>query len=199
MRANWAESMGTRVSAVASEAAMDNARWATQVHGGYGFMNDCAVGRFYRDAKVLEIGEGTSEVQRMLIARDLGLDQSQLHAPRSREQSRVQGSAPNHHDLRLLATGQDGSLGRGHHLGPRCLIGRIPTDDDMAATRQQPGQRLPGLAAHDHRVPRGERAEVAQVFGQPPRQAVAIADHAVGGDRRDERERHRGGCRPDVA
>ncbi len=56
-----------------SEAAMDNARWATQVHGGYGFMLDSAVGRFYRDAKVLEIGEGTSEVQRILIARELGL------------------------------------------------------------------------------------------------------------------------------
>jgi short-chain 2-methylacyl-CoA dehydrogenase len=57
----------------ASEAAVDNARYAAQVHGGYGFMNDFPVGRFYRDAKVLEIGEGTSEVQRMLIARDLGL------------------------------------------------------------------------------------------------------------------------------
>jgi alkylation response protein AidB-like acyl-CoA dehydrogenase len=56
-----------------SEAAMDNARAATQVHGGYGFTIDSAVGRFYRDAKILEIGEGTSEVQRMLIARDLGL------------------------------------------------------------------------------------------------------------------------------
>ncbi len=56
-----------------SEAAMDNARYATQVHGGYGFMNEFPVGRFYRDAKILEIGEGTSEVQRMLIARDLGL------------------------------------------------------------------------------------------------------------------------------
>ena len=57
----------------ASNAAMDNARAATQVFGGYGFMNESAVGRFYRDAKVLEIGEGTSEVQRMLIARELGL------------------------------------------------------------------------------------------------------------------------------
>jgi short-chain 2-methylacyl-CoA dehydrogenase len=57
----------------ASNAAMDNARYATQVHGGYGFMNESAVGRFYRDAKILEIGEGTSEVQRMLIARGLGL------------------------------------------------------------------------------------------------------------------------------
>jgi alkylation response protein AidB-like acyl-CoA dehydrogenase len=57
----------------ASNAAMENARWATQVHGGYGFMNESAVGRFYRDAKILEIGEGTSEVQRMLIARSLGL------------------------------------------------------------------------------------------------------------------------------
>ncbi len=57
----------------ASNAAMDNARAATQVFGGYGFMNEFPVGRFYRDAKVLEIGEGTSEVQRMLIARELGL------------------------------------------------------------------------------------------------------------------------------
>jgi alkylation response protein AidB-like acyl-CoA dehydrogenase len=58
---------------VASNAAMDNSRAATQVFGGYGFMNEYPVGRFYRDAKILEIGEGTSEVQRMLIARQLGL------------------------------------------------------------------------------------------------------------------------------
>jgi len=60
---------------IASNAAMDNARAATQVFGGYGFMNSSPVGRFYRDAKILEIGEGTSEVQRMLIARELGLGQ----------------------------------------------------------------------------------------------------------------------------
>jgi len=58
---------------VSSEAAMDNARDATQVHGGYGFMNDYPVARHYRDSKILEIGEGTSEVQLMLIARELGL------------------------------------------------------------------------------------------------------------------------------
>ncbi|MGH3905811.1 MAG: acyl-CoA dehydrogenase family protein [Pseudonocardiaceae bacterium] len=58
---------------VSSNAAMDNARDATQIFGGYGFMNEYPVGRFYRDAKVLEIGEGTSEVQRMLIARHLGV------------------------------------------------------------------------------------------------------------------------------
>jgi alkylation response protein AidB-like acyl-CoA dehydrogenase len=58
----------------ASNAAMDNARDATQIFGGYGFMNEYPVGRFYRDAKILEIGEGTSEIQRMLIARELGLD-----------------------------------------------------------------------------------------------------------------------------
>jgi butyryl-CoA dehydrogenase len=57
----------------ASNAAMDNARDATQIFGGYGFMNEYPVARFYRDAKVLEIGEGTSEVQRMIIARELGL------------------------------------------------------------------------------------------------------------------------------
>ncbi|MGH3885982.1 MAG: acyl-CoA dehydrogenase family protein [Pseudonocardiaceae bacterium] len=58
---------------VSSNAAMDNARDATQIFGGYGFMNEYPVARFYRDAKVLEIGEGTSEVQRMLIARHLGI------------------------------------------------------------------------------------------------------------------------------
>ena len=56
-----------------SDAAVTNARWATQIFGGYGFMNDYPVARFWRDSKVLEIGEGTNEVQRMLIARDLGL------------------------------------------------------------------------------------------------------------------------------
>ncbi|MGZ4609257.1 MAG: acyl-CoA dehydrogenase family protein [Actinomycetes bacterium] len=56
-----------------SESAVTNAREATQVHGGYGFMNEYPVARMWRDSKVLEIGEGTSEVQRMLIARDLGL------------------------------------------------------------------------------------------------------------------------------
>lgn len=58
---------------VASEAAMDNARDATQIFGGYGFMNETLVARHYRDSKILEIGEGTTEVQLMLIARSLGL------------------------------------------------------------------------------------------------------------------------------
>ncbi|GAB2893843.1 acyl-CoA dehydrogenase family protein [Streptomyces mayteni] len=56
-----------------SDAAVTNAREATQIHGGYGFMNEYPVARMWRDAKILEIGEGTSEVQRMLIARELGL------------------------------------------------------------------------------------------------------------------------------
>jgi len=56
-----------------SEIAVTNAREATQVHGGYGFMNEFPVARFWRDSKILEIGEGTSEIQRMIIARDLGL------------------------------------------------------------------------------------------------------------------------------
>jgi alkylation response protein AidB-like acyl-CoA dehydrogenase len=57
----------------ASEAAVTCAREAVQVHGGYGCVNEFPVARFYRDAKILEIGEGTSEVMRMLIARALGL------------------------------------------------------------------------------------------------------------------------------
>jgi alkylation response protein AidB-like acyl-CoA dehydrogenase len=75
-------------SCTATEAAMDNARDATQVHGGYGFMNEFPVGRFYRDAKILEIGEGTSEVQRMLIAR----------RPRRRRRGQGPGSGPHRAD-----------------------------------------------------------------------------------------------------
>jgi short-chain 2-methylacyl-CoA dehydrogenase len=56
-----------------TEAAVTATRVATQVFGGYGFMEEYPVARFYRDAKILEIGEGTSEVQRMVIARGLGL------------------------------------------------------------------------------------------------------------------------------
>jgi butyryl-CoA dehydrogenase len=57
----------------ATESAVTATRIATQVFGGYGFMEEYQVARLYRDAKVLEIGEGTSEVQRILIARSLGL------------------------------------------------------------------------------------------------------------------------------
>ena len=56
-----------------SEIAVTNAREATQVFGGYGYMNEFPVARHYRDSKILEIGEGTSEVQLMLIAREIGL------------------------------------------------------------------------------------------------------------------------------
>jgi len=56
-----------------SQIAVDNARTATQIFGGYGFMNEYPVARHWRDSKILEIGEGTSEVQRMLIARELGV------------------------------------------------------------------------------------------------------------------------------
>ena len=56
-----------------AESAVTATRIATQVFGGYGVMEEYPVARFYRDAKVLEVGEGTSEVQRMLIARGLGL------------------------------------------------------------------------------------------------------------------------------
>ncbi|NDL59929.1 acyl-CoA dehydrogenase family protein [Phytoactinopolyspora mesophila] len=56
-----------------TESAVTATRIATQVHGGYGFMEEYPVARFYRDAKILEIGEGTSEIQRLLIARGMGL------------------------------------------------------------------------------------------------------------------------------
>jgi len=57
----------------ATEAAISATREATQIFGGAGFMDETLVSRHYRDAKVLEIGEGTSEVQRLVISRGLGL------------------------------------------------------------------------------------------------------------------------------
>jgi short/branched chain acyl-CoA dehydrogenase len=60
----------------ASEAAMDVAREAVQIHGGYGYIEEFPVCRHFRDAKILEIGEGTSEMMRILIARELGLPDS---------------------------------------------------------------------------------------------------------------------------
>ncbi len=82
-KAAWLKDAGRPAKAVkqaaaiaklySTEAAVTATRIATQVFGGNGFMEEFAVARFYRDAKILEIGEGTSEVQRMLIARGLGL------------------------------------------------------------------------------------------------------------------------------
>ena len=66
-----------RASAMAklysSEIAVNATRDAVQIHGGYGYIDETPVSRFYRDAKILEIGEGTSEIQRLIVARELGL------------------------------------------------------------------------------------------------------------------------------
>jgi alkylation response protein AidB-like acyl-CoA dehydrogenase len=56
-----------------TETAVTATRVATQIFGGSGFIEDNAIARFYRDAKILEVGEGTSEIQKLVIARGMGL------------------------------------------------------------------------------------------------------------------------------
>ncbi|MDJ0767773.1 MAG: acyl-CoA dehydrogenase family protein [Ilumatobacter sp.] len=79
-KAAWLKDQGRPIGQAAAmaklystEAAMDAVRVGTQVLGGMGFMEETPMARFYRDAKILEIGEGTSEIQRLVIARGLGL------------------------------------------------------------------------------------------------------------------------------
>jgi alkylation response protein AidB-like acyl-CoA dehydrogenase len=79
-KAAWIKDQGRQIGQIAAmaklystEAAMDAVRLGTQVLGGMGFMEETPMARFYRDAKILEIGEGTSEIQRLVIARSLGL------------------------------------------------------------------------------------------------------------------------------
>jgi short/branched chain acyl-CoA dehydrogenase len=78
-RAAWLKDQGRPYGQAAAmaklytgELAHRVANHALQIHGGYGFMDEYAISRFYRDQKVLEIGEGTNEVQRLVIARHLG-------------------------------------------------------------------------------------------------------------------------------
>lgn len=80
IRAAWLKDQGrpfAREAAMAKlytgELSNRAANWALQIHGGYGFMDEYAISRLYRDQKILEIGEGTNEVQRMVIAKQLGL------------------------------------------------------------------------------------------------------------------------------
>jgi alkylation response protein AidB-like acyl-CoA dehydrogenase len=79
-KAAWEKDQGRPFAQTAAMAKLFSgelshraANWSLQIHGGYGFMDEYAISRLYRDQKILEIGEGTNEVQRMVIARHLGL------------------------------------------------------------------------------------------------------------------------------
>ena len=87
-KAAWEKDQGrdfARTAAMAKlfsgELSHRAANWALQIHGGYGFMDEYPISRLYRDQKILEIGEGTNEVQRMVIARHLGLTRVRRPAP----------------------------------------------------------------------------------------------------------------------
>ena len=79
-RAAWLKDRGRPFALAAAQAKLYTGELsnravnaALQIHGGYGFMDEFAISRLYRDQKILEIGEGTNEVQRMVIAKHLGL------------------------------------------------------------------------------------------------------------------------------
>jgi short/branched chain acyl-CoA dehydrogenase len=79
-KAAWLKDQGRDFALAAAQAKLYTgelshraANWALQIHGGYGYMDEYPISRLYRDQKILEIGEGTNEVQRMVIARGLGL------------------------------------------------------------------------------------------------------------------------------
>jgi short-chain 2-methylacyl-CoA dehydrogenase len=79
-RAAWLKDAGREYALAAAQAKLFTGilsnrvvNAALQIHGGYGFMEEFAISRLYRDQKILEIGEGTNEVQRMVIAKHLGL------------------------------------------------------------------------------------------------------------------------------
>jgi short/branched chain acyl-CoA dehydrogenase len=79
-KAAWLKNQGRDFALAAAQAKLYTGElsnravnWALQIHGGYGYMDEYAISRLYRDQKILEIGEGTNEVQRMVIARHLGL------------------------------------------------------------------------------------------------------------------------------
>ena len=79
-RAAWLKDQGRTFALEAAMAKLYTGElsnravnWALQIHGGYGYMDEFPISRLYRDQKILEIGEGTNEVQRMVIARELGL------------------------------------------------------------------------------------------------------------------------------
>ena len=93
-KAAWLKDQGrpfTQAAAIAklysTEAAVTATRVATQVFGGAGFIEETPIARFYRDAKILEIGEGTSEIQRL------------VHRPRPRPAGRVAGDGRRSADL----------------------------------------------------------------------------------------------------
>jgi short/branched chain acyl-CoA dehydrogenase len=82
-RSAWLKDQGRDFGLAAAQAKLFTgelshrvANWALQIHGGYGYMEESAISRLYRDQKILEIGEGTNEVQRMVIARLLGMPSS---------------------------------------------------------------------------------------------------------------------------
>ena len=184
---------------IGSEAAMDNARDATQIFGGYGVMNENPVARHYRDSKILEIGEGTTQVQLMVIARELGFAGVAMTDDRDVEQrglyyeelerGRPLPAPARAHDDR---GGQRPVLDADHEpagAAPgRRVVGRAAVraaagelDDDAVRAGGELGRAAD--AGHDRREPRVHRRPVPAP-AVPRGHAVLVDGRARSGSRR---------------
>ena len=128
------------------------------------------------------------ERRKRRVAREIAVDLGQVEPGRMRQRGTIELAAADAERRRRQAHEREGVGERGGDFGARGGIVALPRDDDVLPLGQRVRQRLPGLAPHDHRMAGGQRAEALQVVRRGATAAGSCADHAVGGDRRDQHD-----------
>ena len=123
------------------------------------------------------------------VAGEFAGDFRQLNGRCTRQRRPIQLATADAERRRREAHERDGRIERPGDLGVPCHIALLAGHHDVLPARQRTRERLPGLAAHDHGVTLRQCAKVPQILGQPPRQPVIGADHAIGGDGGDQHKR----------